>query len=121
MRGPEPKPNGAGSALRNTSSAVKSPASAASWWKYIHRFWVCTTHLGIPVVPDVELTRNTSSGPYARPASVGAGRVRVGGDAVVVDDHVVQQWAPRVPERGDEVGSRPAAVLGERDERVGAR
>ena len=58
-----PKPNGAGIALRKTSSVVMSPASAASWWKYIHRFWVCSTHFGMPVVPDVELIRKRSSGP----------------------------------------------------------
>ena len=58
-----PKPNGAGMALRKTSSPVMSPAAAASWWKYIQRFWVCTTHFGMPVVPEVELMRNTSSGP----------------------------------------------------------
>ena len=28
-----PKPNGAGIALKKTSSSPKSPASAASWWK----------------------------------------------------------------------------------------
>ena len=58
-----PKPNGAGSALKNTSSLVMSPASTASWWKYIHRFWLCITHLGMPVVPDVELSRKRSSAP----------------------------------------------------------
>ena len=58
-----PKPNGAGIALRNTSSPVIAPASAASWWKYIHRFCVCITHFGMPVVPDVEFTRKRSSAP----------------------------------------------------------
>ena len=51
------KPYGAGISVRNTSSAVNAPASIASSWKYIHRFWMCTTHFGIPVVPDVELSR----------------------------------------------------------------
>ena len=43
-----PNPNGAGNALRNTSSAVKSPATAASWWKNIHRFCVVHHALGHP-------------------------------------------------------------------------
>ena len=56
-----PKPNGAGTTLMNTSSAVSSPASTASSWNANHRRWSCTTTLGSPVVPDVELRRNTSS------------------------------------------------------------
>ena len=56
-----PKPNGAGTRLMNTSSAVSSPASTASSWNANHRCWSCTTTLGSPVVPDVELRRNTSS------------------------------------------------------------
>ena len=64
-----PKPNGAGTRLMNTSSAVSSPASTASSWNANHRCWSCTTTFGSPVVPDVELRRNTSFGrepPLAR-------------------------------------------------------
>ena len=46
-----------------TSCALSSPTSAAIWWKYRDLFWACITHFGIPVVPDVELTIQNSSGP----------------------------------------------------------
>ena len=56
-----PNPNGAGTRLMNTSSAVSSPASTASSWNANQRCWSCMTTFGSPVVPDVELRRNTSS------------------------------------------------------------
>ena len=68
----------------NTSSAVSSPASTASSWKANHRLWSCMTHLGSPVVPDVELRRNTSSAPSHRSSgrSLSAARPSTCGDEV---------------------------------------
>ena len=55
-----PKPNGAGSADKKTSRSLSSAASTASRWKWIQRAWSCMTHLGRPVVPEVELSSQRS-------------------------------------------------------------
>ena len=66
---------------------MKRPAAAASWWKNIQRFWLCITHLGSPVVPDVEFTRKRSSAPNARAASAPASKPHACGLAVAVRGH----------------------------------
>ena len=60
-----PKPNGAGSALRKTSSGVNVATSAAKPWNANQRAWSCMTIFGRPVVPDVEFKNHSSSGPIA--------------------------------------------------------
>src|SRR3954447_15461600 len=64
-----PKPYGAGSTLATTSSGPKPAADAASGPKNLRVFMVPCTHLGSPVVPEVELRKNNSSGPSPRPAT----------------------------------------------------
>ena len=69
------KPKGAGSTEPNTSARVSSPEATASSWKWSQRAWWCITHLGRPVVPEVELSRNRSFTPSRRCArSAGAAR-----------------------------------------------
>ena len=121
-----PKPKGAGTAPKNTSSLVISPAAAASWWKKNQRFWLCSTHFGMPVVPDVELMMKRSSAPYARrPWSKGASDaalpLTVMSPAASRGDHDVLRDGKAVgTERVDELGGRAAAVLGEGDDPLGA-
>ena len=62
----KPKPNGAGSAERKTSSAVKCATRSAKPWNANQRACVCMTILGRPVVPDVELRYQSSSAPIGR-------------------------------------------------------
>src|SRR3981081_1739664 len=61
-----PKPKGAGSALANAASARRSAASTAKRWNSNHLRCVCITHFGSPVVPDVELSIQSSSDASAR-------------------------------------------------------
>ena len=61
-----PKPKGAGSTEQKTSRAFSSPDATASSWKWNQRAWWCITHLGRPVVPEVELSRNRSETPSRR-------------------------------------------------------
>ena len=66
-----PKPKGAGNALMKTSPAWSLPDSSAKRWKWIQRAWSWITHLGSPVVPEVEFSRKGSSGPRRRSGGAG--------------------------------------------------
>ena len=123
-----PKPKGAGIAAMKTSSSVRSPTSTAHWWKYHQRFCVCITHFGRPVVPEVELISQSSSGPRRSGKSAGGGpagapSIRIGASTPCSKRGTTTWWrrsGRAVAERGEVLAGGGAAVLVDGDQRGGA-
>src|SRR5450631_4339230 len=106
-----PNPNGAGSVLMNTSSGDRSPAATAWSWKANQRRWWCITHLGSPVVPDVEFNSQRSSASIGRPPTTADPSAALGGSFSVVDGRVTPA-GPRSDADDDRAGSFDAEVTG---------
>ncbi len=116
-----PKPNGAGIALRKTSSVVMSPASAASWWKYIHRFCGVQHALRHAGGAGRRVDQEEVVGPVGAPGDVALGRAA---DRPARPSSSTTTWcssahpAVRSTSTRSAVG-RPRCSV-ERDQRVGA-